>query len=57
MAQRTLRYNKCHWLTIDGLGEHWVDARLDAKRVDYTHSTTLSAKTQLVRTRPHDNCC
>jgi len=48
LQTRTLRYNKCHWLTIDALGEHWVDARLDAERVDYTHSTTLSANTQLV---------
>ena len=48
LQTRTLRYNKCHWLTIEGLDEHWLDSRLDAKRVDYTHSETLSANTQLV---------
>ena len=30
--------------------EHWKDSRLDAQKVDYTHSATLSAKTQLVVT-------
>ena len=29
----TLRYNKMKWLTVDGLGEHWVPARVVAKRV------------------------
>jgi hypothetical protein len=50
LQTRTLRYNSCHWLSIDALGEHWVDARLDAERVDYTYATELSAKTQLVVT-------
>jgi hypothetical protein len=26
----TLRYNRQHWLTVDGLAEHWVPARIDA---------------------------
>lgn len=26
----TLKYNRMHWLTIDGLDEHWVRARVDA---------------------------
>eukprot|EP01052_Picozoa_sp_SAG31_P002147 SAG31_NODE_73_length_27793_cov_26.900520_4_plen_164_part_00 len=50
LQTRTLRYNKCHWLTIDALEEHWKDTRLDAKKVDYTHSTLLSAGTQLIVT-------
>lgn len=27
----TLRYNKCAWLTIDALEEHWEQARVDAE--------------------------
>jgi predicted esterase len=27
----TLRYNKMHWLTIDGLEEHWEEARVVAE--------------------------
>ncbi|MCA9178661.1 MAG: prolyl oligopeptidase family serine peptidase [Planctomycetales bacterium] len=27
----TLRYNRCGWLTIDGLDEHWEQARVDGK--------------------------
>ena len=50
LQTRTLRYNSCHWLAIDALWEHWVDARLDAQRVDYTYSATLSSNTQLVVT-------
>lgn len=26
----TLKYNRMHWLTIDGLGEHWKRARVQA---------------------------
>jgi hypothetical protein len=26
----TLRYNRCRWLTVDGLGRHWEQARVDA---------------------------
>lgn len=27
----TLRYNRCNWVTVTGLAEHWVPARVDAK--------------------------
>lgn len=27
----TLRYNRCHWLVVDELNEHWEQARVDAK--------------------------
>ncbi|MBT3606387.1 MAG: prolyl oligopeptidase family serine peptidase, partial [Candidatus Latescibacteria bacterium] len=30
----TLRYNRMHWLTIDGLEEHWQRAQLDADVID-----------------------
>ena len=26
----TLKYNRMHWLTVEGLGEHWSQARVDA---------------------------
>jgi hypothetical protein len=29
-ATYTLRYNKMRWLTIDGIGEHWSQARVSA---------------------------
>jgi pimeloyl-ACP methyl ester carboxylesterase len=28
----TLRYNRCFWVTIDGLEHHWQEARVDAAR-------------------------
>jgi hypothetical protein len=27
----TLKYNRSYWITIDGLGEHWVQARVHGK--------------------------
>lgn len=27
----TLRYNRLHWLTVTGLGEHWAEARVTVK--------------------------
>lgn len=29
---RTLRYPRCHWIELQGLAEHWRDARVDAVR-------------------------
>jgi hypothetical protein len=29
-ATYTLRYNRMHWLTVDGLAEHWTQARVSA---------------------------
>ena len=34
LQTRTLRYNKMFWVEATGLGEHWVDARIDAKVKD-----------------------
>jgi predicted esterase len=31
LQTRTLRYNAYDWVSIEGLGEHWKDARVDAK--------------------------
>ncbi len=30
-ATYTLKYNRLHWLTVTGLGEHWRQARVNAK--------------------------
>lgn len=30
----TLRYNRMHWLTVDGMKEHWEEARVVAKPSD-----------------------
>ena len=30
-ATYTLRYNKSHWITLDGLEQHWAKARIDAE--------------------------
>jgi predicted esterase len=30
----TLRYNKLAWVTVEGLGEHWQPARVEARIVD-----------------------
>lgn len=31
LATYTLKYNRMHWVTIDGLEEHWEPARVDAE--------------------------
>ncbi len=31
LQTRTLRYNRCQWVEILGLNEHWRDSRVDAK--------------------------
>ncbi len=39
----TLRYNRMHWVTVDGLEQHWERARVDAEHVgaaDGARSTT-----------------
>ncbi|MCX7411031.1 MAG: prolyl oligopeptidase family serine peptidase [Planctomycetales bacterium] len=30
----SLRYNRMHWLTVDGLKEHWEEARMSVKPVE-----------------------
>jgi pimeloyl-ACP methyl ester carboxylesterase len=34
LQTRTLRYNWQKWIEVDGLEEHWKDARIDAERKD-----------------------
>lgn len=34
LATPTLKYNRQAWVTVDGLGEHWVRATVDAEVVD-----------------------
>ncbi len=41
----TLRYNRMLWVTVDGLGEHWQRARVDAAIVD---AHTVRVKTENV---------
>jgi len=39
-ATFTLKYNRMHWLTVTGLGEHWAPARVDA-RIDRRNNTVV----------------
>lgn len=32
LQTRTLRYHRVHWVDVQGLDEHWRDARVDAER-------------------------
>jgi pimeloyl-ACP methyl ester carboxylesterase len=39
----TLRYNKCFWVSLEGLEQHWRRARVDARLVD---ATSIEVKTE-----------
>ena len=39
-ATFTLKYNRMHWLTVTGLGEHWAPVRVDAK-IDRRRNTVV----------------
>jgi dienelactone hydrolase len=41
----TLKYNRQGWLTVDALGEHWSEARVDAQLID---NEAISASTKNV---------
>jgi hypothetical protein len=43
LATFTLKYNRMHWLTIDGLDQHWEVARVDA---EYSHKGTVTVSTR-----------
>lgn len=45
LQTRTLRYAKCHWMQIEGLDEHWREARVDAvrKEPNAVEMTTVNA--------------
>jgi pimeloyl-ACP methyl ester carboxylesterase len=41
----TLKYNRMHWVTVDGLGEHWTRASVNAS---ISSSSLITAKTSNV---------
>lgn len=45
LATYTLKYNRMHWVTIDGLEEHWVPARVDA---NYSEDGNVTVATRNV---------
>jgi dienelactone hydrolase len=53
----TLRYNRCLWLTVDGLGQHWERARVDAEITDPSAvRLTTQNVTALTLTMPPGDC-
>lgn len=45
LATFTLKYNRMHWLTIDGLEQHWEPTRVDA---EYSDKGSVTVKTRNV---------
>ncbi len=43
----TLRYNRMHWISVNGLREHWKRARVDAEVVNGAVTVTTSNVTHL----------
>ncbi len=41
----TLRYPKMFWLTVDGMQEHWSEARIRARRIDARDHAQLAIST------------
>jgi pimeloyl-ACP methyl ester carboxylesterase len=53
----TLRYNNSFWVTIDGLGEHWARADVDAEVKDSkTIKLTVNNVTGLMLAMPAGHC-
>lgn len=53
----TLRYNNMFWVTIDGLGQHWERARVDAEIVDPSTIKLASTNvTELTLSMPAGLC-
>ncbi|MEI8383934.1 MAG: prolyl oligopeptidase family serine peptidase [Planctomycetota bacterium] len=48
----SLSYNTMHWLTVDGLKEHWEEARVVVKPTDNTLNVTASNVSALTLTPP-----
>ena len=49
----TLKYNRMHWLTIDGMNEHWTEARVVAEpAADALAITTGNVSALTVKTPP-----
>jgi pimeloyl-ACP methyl ester carboxylesterase len=40
---RTLKYNRAHWITIDGMAEHWTAATIQATIVDSKNKIPIIA--------------
>ena len=52
-ATYTLRYNKSHWITLDGLEHHWAKARIDAELTpDGIKATTTNLSALTFEIRP-----
>ncbi len=45
---QTLRYNRMHWVTVDGLKKHWDTARVQAKFIDTESQTRIAVETSNV---------
>lgn len=43
----TLQYNRMHWLTVDGMKEHWEEARVNIEPVGETLNVTTKNSTAL----------
>ncbi|QDV82960.1 prolyl oligopeptidase family serine peptidase [Stieleria magnilauensis] len=45
---QTLRYNRMHWVTVDGLKKHWDTAHVQAKFIDAESQTRIAVETSNV---------
>ena len=54
LQTQTMRYHRMHWVSIEGLGTHWSDARVDAELTDAhgIRATTLNVTRVAFSTRP-----
>lgn len=54
----TLRYNKCGWVTVEGLAQHWERARVDAELRNGPHDAVLTTQnvTALTLSMPPGYC-
>ncbi|MFN0056237.1 MAG: prolyl oligopeptidase family serine peptidase [Planctomycetales bacterium] len=48
----TLKYNRMHWVAVEGLGEHWEPARVDALLSDSGVALTTQNVTELTLSFP-----
>lgn len=48
----TLKYNRMHWVTVDGLGEHWKRARVEAEIKDGVITATTDNVTSITFSHP-----
>lgn len=55
LQTRTLRYHRMFWVDARGLGEHWKEARVDAKIVGDRRLTVATANVTSLRLSPYPN--